>query len=28
VIVQWQNGLPITVYPEASAVAKPIWPKQ
>ena len=28
VIVQWQNGMPITVYPEASAVAKPIWPKQ
>jgi len=28
VIVQWQNGLPITVYPEASAVAKTIWPKQ
>ena len=28
VIVQWQNGLPITVYPEASAVAKPIWPRQ
>jgi branched-chain amino acid transport system substrate-binding protein len=28
IIVQWQNGLPITVYPEASAVAKPIWPKQ
>ena len=28
VIVQWQNGVPITVYPEASAVAKPIWPRQ
>jgi branched-chain amino acid transport system substrate-binding protein len=28
VIVQWQNGVPVTVYPEASAVAKPIWPKQ
>jgi branched-chain amino acid transport system substrate-binding protein len=28
IIVQWQNGVPITVYPEASAVAKPIWPKQ
>ncbi len=28
IIVQWQNGLPVTVYPEASAVAKPIWPKQ
>jgi branched-chain amino acid transport system substrate-binding protein len=28
VIVQWQNGVPVTVYPEASAVAKPVWPKQ
>jgi branched-chain amino acid transport system substrate-binding protein len=27
IIVQWQNGVPVTVYPEASAVAKPIWPK-
>src|ERR1044072_754142 len=27
VIVQWQNGLPITVYPEASAVAKASWAK-
>jgi branched-chain amino acid transport system substrate-binding protein len=27
VIVQWQNGVPVTVYPEASAVAKPIWPR-
>ena len=28
IIVQWQNGVPITVYPPASAVAQPIWPKQ
>src|SRR5215207_1316030 len=28
VVVQWQNGVPVTVYPEASAVAQPIWPKQ
>jgi branched-chain amino acid transport system substrate-binding protein len=27
IIVQWQNGVPVTVYPEASAVAKPVWPK-
>ena len=27
VVVQWQNGVPVTVYPPASAVAKPIWPK-
>jgi branched-chain amino acid transport system substrate-binding protein len=26
-IVQWQNGVPVTVYPTASALAKPIWPK-
>jgi branched-chain amino acid transport system substrate-binding protein len=28
VVVQWQNGLPVTVYPPASALAQPIWPKQ
>ena len=27
-IVQWQNGLPVTVYPAAAAMAQPIWPKQ
>ena len=27
-VVQWQNGEPVTVYPPDSAVAKPIWPKQ
>jgi len=27
VIVQWQNGVPVTVYPPSSAVAQPIWPK-
>jgi branched-chain amino acid transport system substrate-binding protein len=27
-IVQWQNGVPVTVYPVGSAMAKPIWPKQ
>ncbi len=26
VIVQWQNGKPITVFPEEMAVAKPVWP--
>ena len=26
VIVQWQNGKPVTVFPEDMAVAKPIWP--
>src|SRR5262245_29109097 len=27
-IVQWQNGVPVTVYPVATAMAQPIWPKQ
>lgn len=25
VIVQWQKGVPVTVYPPESAIAKPIW---
>jgi branched-chain amino acid transport system substrate-binding protein len=25
VIVQWQNGEPVTIYPPESATAKPIW---
>ncbi len=28
VIMQWQKGEPITVYPPASALATPIWPKR
>ena len=28
VVVQWQNGVPVTVYPPTSAMAQPIWPKQ
>lgn len=28
IIVQWQNGTPITVYPPKSAIAQPIWPKK
>lgn len=27
-IVQWQNGTPVTVYPARDAVAKPVWPKR
>ncbi len=27
-IVQWQKGVPITVYPAKDALAPPIWPKQ
>jgi branched-chain amino acid transport system substrate-binding protein len=26
VVVQWQNGVPVTVYPTDAAMAKPIWP--
>ncbi|HTW53631.1 MAG TPA: ABC transporter substrate-binding protein [Stellaceae bacterium] len=26
VIVQWQDGKPVTVFPENMAVAKPVWP--
>jgi branched-chain amino acid transport system substrate-binding protein len=28
VIIQWQNGLPVTVFPAEIAAAKPIWPKR
>jgi len=28
VIVQWQDGVPVTVYPQGSAVAAPIWPRR
>jgi branched-chain amino acid transport system substrate-binding protein len=27
-IIQWQNGVPVTVYPPEMAVAAPIWPKK
>ena len=27
VIVQWQKGVPVVVFPEQSAIAAPIWPK-
>jgi len=27
-IVQWQNGVPVTVYPPKDAVSKPIWPQR
>jgi branched-chain amino acid transport system substrate-binding protein len=27
VVVQWQNGVPVTIYPQASATAQPVWPK-
>jgi branched-chain amino acid transport system substrate-binding protein len=27
-VVQWQGGEPVTVYPPESAVATPLWPKR
>src|SRR5687767_12916650 len=27
-IIQWQKGMPVTVYPPDMAVAQPIWPKR
>jgi len=27
-IIQWQNGVPVTVYPPEAAVSQPIWPKR
>jgi branched-chain amino acid transport system substrate-binding protein len=27
-IIQWQNGVPVTVYPPEAAVSQPIWPKK
>lgn len=26
-VIQWQNGVPVTVYPPSAAVADPIWPR-
>jgi len=26
VIIQWQNGVPVTVFPDSLALAKPHWP--
>jgi branched-chain amino acid transport system substrate-binding protein len=28
VFVQWQNGVPQSIFPEATAAAKPIWVKR
>ncbi len=27
-IIQWQSGVPVTVYPPELALAQPIWPKK
>lgn len=27
-VIQWQNGVPVTVYPDDLALAKPIWPNK
>jgi branched-chain amino acid transport system substrate-binding protein len=26
-IVQWQSGVPVTVFPPELALSKPFWPK-
>jgi branched-chain amino acid transport system substrate-binding protein len=26
-VIQWQNGVPVTVYPPSAAVADPVWPR-
>lgn len=26
-VIQWQSGVPLTVYPPESAVADPAWPR-
>ena len=26
-VIQWQKGVPVTVYPPEAAVAAPIWPR-
>lgn len=27
-VIQWQKGVPVTVYPPEAAVAEPFWPKR
>jgi branched-chain amino acid transport system substrate-binding protein len=27
-IIQWQSGVPLTIYPDDLATAKPLWPKR
>ncbi|HEX7081673.1 MAG TPA: ABC transporter substrate-binding protein [Gammaproteobacteria bacterium] len=27
-VIQWQDGMPLTVYPPESAVAQPVWPSR
>jgi branched-chain amino acid transport system substrate-binding protein len=26
-VIQWQGGVPVTVYPPELSLAKPLWPK-
>jgi branched-chain amino acid transport system substrate-binding protein len=28
VIAQWQNGVPVSIYPTAGAMAQPVWPRR
>jgi branched-chain amino acid transport system substrate-binding protein len=27
-VIQWQSGVPVTIYPPELAVAAPFWPKR
>jgi branched-chain amino acid transport system substrate-binding protein len=27
-VVQWQNGIPVTIFPQKLAMAEPFWPKR
>jgi branched-chain amino acid transport system substrate-binding protein len=27
-VIQWQGGIPVTVYPSDLALAKPLWPRK
>ena len=27
-VVQWQNGIPVTIFPQKLAMAEPLWPKR
>jgi branched-chain amino acid transport system substrate-binding protein len=27
-VIQWQSGVPVTIYPPELAIAAPFWPKR
>jgi branched-chain amino acid transport system substrate-binding protein len=28
IVIQWQGGVPVPVYPRELALANPVWPKK